>query len=465
MALSRSFMAGDYLCTVFCACLVAMGIWSHVPKILSAAGQVESKNLPSENKTYLEKDGNVLDVLRVARNSIVRIEAEWRLHDWNGKDDRAAIHDKSLPPGQVGSGFIFDKGGYVLTNAHVVTPPEGWFVDSPTKVFQQDTQSHKGTPPAGWVGLALNLFVGFPVDLVLPIPVPEHRGELVLLTAQLVGVDHRSDLAVLKIESLKGLPALSFEFSPDLGEDVVAVGFARGESRDHLSWPTITKGIIGAIDRTTDDGAFTGMVQTDAALNSGNSGGPLLNMRGKVVGVNTSGFPSQVLGALTPRPRLDLAHGIYYARSSSTARNFADRIIKEGRVRRASLGLRKVVPVTVLVQNPDQQSSVRKNAVMILEFDPNSSAAKSGLETYDIVYRIVGPLNKGMPTLSFISVPGNLNDLLADVEPGDRVRVGFFRYRPERIKGFRLDQPIVVSFADQEQARCSREVSTTNEME
>ena len=141
-----------------------------------------------------------------------------------------------------GSGFILTENGYVVTNAHVV-------------------------------------------DGASSITVTTHAGEE--LKAKLMGSDATNDVAVLKVEA-EGLPAVSVGSSTDLivGDQVVAIGNPLGELTS-----TMTVGYVSAKDRDVNtDGTTINMIQTDAAINSGNSGGPLFNMKGEVVGITTAKY-------------------------------------------------------------------------------------------------------------------------------------------------------------------------------
>jgi len=107
-------------------------------------------------------------------------------------------------------------------------------------------------------------------------------------TAELVGIDSAADLALLRIKGASGLPAATLGASASLrvGDDVVAFGNALALE----GGPTVTRGIVSALNRTLQSGSvdMQGLIQTDAAISSGNSGGPLVNAAGEVVGINTA---------------------------------------------------------------------------------------------------------------------------------------------------------------------------------
>jgi len=144
----------------------------------------------------------------------------------------------------IGTGFVISDSGEVVTNAHVVEGAR----EVRVRVF----------------------------------------GEVEPRDAKVVGIDAGNDLAVVRVADADGLVPVRFsaEGSTAVGDDVVAIGFAL----DLDGGPSVTRGIVSALDRTleTADGALDGLIQTDAAISSGNSGGPLVNASGEVVGINTA---------------------------------------------------------------------------------------------------------------------------------------------------------------------------------
>ncbi len=198
-----------------------------------------------------------------------------------------AVVRVSLPQG-VGSGWIIDPSGYIITNNHVV----------------------ESAPQAVTVTLADGSVYG----------------------AQVVGRDARADLAVLKIDAGQDLPALSLADidATRVGEDVVAIGYALDLSSGEGP-PTVTRGIVSALDREINDAGILGAIQTDAAINHGNSGGPLLNYRGEVVGVNTSLAPDPTTGGV--------AQNVGFAVGADTIGAVYNEILDKGRVDRALLGI------------------------------------------------------------------------------------------------------------------------------
>ncbi len=198
-----------------------------------------------------------------------------------------AVVRVSLPQG-VGSGWIIDPSGYIITNNHVV----------------------ESAPQAVTVTLA----------------------DGSVYDAEVVGRDPRADLAVLKINTDEDLPSLTLADidATRVGEDVVAIGYAL-DLTDGEGPPTVTRGIVSALDREIDDGGILGAIQTDAAINHGNSGGPLLNYAGEVVGVNTSLAPDPTTGGV--------AQNVGFAVGADTIGAVYNEIREKGSVDRALLGI------------------------------------------------------------------------------------------------------------------------------
>jgi S1-C subfamily serine protease len=182
----------------------------------------------------------------------------------------ADVEDAGARGHAVGTGLVLTTDGEILTNAHVV---------------------------AGATAVRVRLY-----------------GEIEPREATVLAADAANDLALLKVDATGLRPAVFAEPSTiAVGDDVIAVGYALDLDGD----PTVSKGIISAVDRTmiTDLGALDGLLQTDAAISSGNSGGPLVNARGEVVGINTAVYRGDAttavnnvgfaIGAARVLPRVD----------------------------------------------------------------------------------------------------------------------------------------------------------------
>ena len=232
-----------------------------------------------------------------------------------------------------GSGFVFTPDGFVLTNSHVV---------------------HGSTR----------------IDVALP----DGRQ----FEAELVGDDPATDLAVVRIHG-STLPSVELGDSSALqvGELVVAIGNPYGFQY------TVTAGVVSAMARSFRSAAgrmIDNIIQTDAALNPGNSGGPLVNGRGLVVGVNTA--------VILP------AQGLCFAIPSNTATFVAGQLILWGRVKRSYIGLGgHDVPLHRRIVRFHQVSS--NSGVMALNIEPNGPAAVAGVQENDIIVEFAGePISK-----------------------------------------------------------------------
>jgi S1-C subfamily serine protease len=234
-----------------------------------------------------------------------------------------------------GSGFVWDEQGRIVTNFHVV----------------QDTLQ---VSSAGAVSIR--------PSATIRVTMADRSS----WNARLVGVAPDNDLAVLQIDAsadkLKPLPVGS---SSDLevGQTVYAIGNPFGQSL------TFTHGIVSALDReiqSVTDRPIRGVIQTDAALNPGNSGGPLLDREGRLIGVNTA--------IATPSGG---NVGIGYAIPVDTVNQVVTQLIRTGRAAKPSLGI-------VLLRERDTRAIGYDKGVMIAEIRPNSAAAKAGLRGFRI---------------------------------------------------------------------------------
>jgi S1-C subfamily serine protease len=255
-----------------------------------------------------------------------------------------------------GSGFIIARDGFILTNSHVVHGAR-----------QLEVTLHDGR--------------------VFP--------------AQVIGTDPETDLAVIRIDAADVQHVRLADSSRiRVGQIAVAVGSPYGFQQ------TVTAGIVSALGRSmrAESGRLMDeIIQTDAALNPGNSGGPLLNSAGEVIGVNTA--------VILP------AQGICFAIASNTAQFVAAWLIKEGRVRRSSIGLAgQNVPLHPRVVRFHKLPNER--GVLIAEVEPGSPAAVAGLRKGDTIVGF-----KGQP----INTIDDLHKRLVAVEIGVASPVMFLR--------------------------------------
>jgi 2-alkenal reductase len=276
------------------------------------------------------------------------------------------IFGNPVPGGTAeGSGFIINRKGDIVTNNHVVNGEQSLQV-----VFYNGTKS----------------------------------------SAQLVRTDSIDDLAVVKVNT--PVPAvLSFGNSNALqpGEPVLAIGSALGQFRN-----TVTSGVVSALGRTITEpngNSINNMIQTDAAINQGNSGGPLLNDRGQVIGVNTAitrGSSQTDIFGLSSSP---VAEGLGFAIPSSTVHSVATRLVQNKPP--AFLGVR--------YHQITQQDATYYNlpvGAYVNTIAPGSPAQKSGLKARDVITKI-----DGRPLTS----QTDLQQIITNHTPGQSVTLTVWR--------------------------------------
>jgi S1-C subfamily serine protease len=231
--------------------------------------------------------------------------------------------------------------------------------------------------------------------------------------AKVVGRDSRSDLAVLKIEAGE-LPYLVFapRDSVDVGDWVLAFGNALGLE----GGPTVTVGIVSALGRTvrTSSGAtLADLIQTDAAINEGNSGGPLVNLKGEIVGVNTTILAD--------------AQGIGFAINSETVERFARDLIEFGRVRLPLIGLQG----RTITSGAAQQLGLGNTSGVLVTTVVNGPAGRAGIEPQDVITRFAGQAITGWD--QFLGI-------LWSRRPGETVEIEIVRERETRKLPVMLDE-------------------------
>ena len=287
-------------------------------------------------------------------------------------DSSSSKNSGKLQTASEGSGVIYKKSGnsaYVVTNNHVVS---------------------------GSNALQIILSSGKKVN------------------AQLVGSDAATDLAVLKINSADVKTVASFGNSNSIkaGQDVLAIGSPMGSEYAN----TVTRGIISATNRTLKagtDGTLTSVIQTDAAINSGNSGGPLINMAGQVIGINSMKLSSNTDGSSI--------EGMGFAIPSNEVVSIINQLIKKGSIERPALGLGMVDLSNI---SADQQKTILKlptsvsKGVVVAQVADGSAADNAGIKKYDVITKLGD---------TKVDDTGELRAALYKYKVGDTTKVALYR--------------------------------------
>ena len=268
----------------------------------------------------------------------------------------------------LGSGFIIDAKGIVVTNNHVIKGAE---------------------------------------DIIVRV---EGDTEYIEYKAKVIGADPLSDIAVLKIESSDKFVPVKFGDSDKarIGDWVIAIGNPLGLSG------TVTSGIISARNRNIGLSRYEDYIQTDASINQGNSGGPLFNMEGDVIGINTA-----ILGR-------EGNIGIGFSIPSNSAKKVIDQLIEFGETKRGWLGVR-IQQVTKEIADVEKLDEPR--GALVASVAENSPSDKAGIKAGDIILEFDGTDIKEMRELPKI---------VAQTEVGKIVEVKIWRNKKELTKKITL---------------------------
>ena len=262
----------------------------------------------------------------------------------------------------MGSGVIISEDGYILTNNHVISEGREYYAELAN-----------GT----------------------------------VLQAQLISADSFSDLAVLKVEG--EVPAVAKLGNSDLlkaGETAIAIGSPLGNFKN-----TVTVGVISATGRFLESASgylMENLIQTDTAINQGNSGGPLVNLAGEVIGINVMIVRGSSYSSAT-------AEGLGFAIPSNTAKLISDQIIHKGAFSRPVLGIRWTEITSRMARAYRLPTD---SGVYIMDLTPGGPAEKAGLRVDDIIIRI------GDYT---IAENGSFYNCLFKYSPGDTVEIEVYR--------------------------------------
>lgn len=355
-------------CSILAAAALALPIAIHAP------AQVESPAEAIERADSLSAAfRHAAEVIGPSVVSIYAQETQTRLvrQDW------FSVRPQRVTQERLGSGVVISEDGFVLTNNHVVTRAQR---------------------------LKVELAGGETAD------------------AELVGVDPRTDLAVVRIDPRalsEPLRAATLGDSERMrvGDWVIGVGSPLGLDQ------TVTAGIVSAIGRRAgilEDEAWESFIQTDAAINTGNSGGPLVNLRGEVIGINTAiKTPSRDAGSV----------GLGFATPTSIARPVAEQLIEFGRVRRGYLGVEAAELSPALSDLYPDWLAADARGMVVRTVRQASPASLAGLQPGDVILSV-----DGRPTFS----RADFRYAIQRLRPGQTTEVELIR------EGRRVTLPVSV---------------------
>lgn len=354
-------------CTTVIIILVSSLVFGFLGGVVSIyalsgrAGLEESKLLDIGSKIYkVTEESATIDAVKKVSPSVVSITAISEIEDIFG-------YSQTLQSS--GSGFIITSDGLILTNRHVVSDSSAEYT-----VFTSDGNGHK---------------------------------------AQVKATDPFNDLAIIKI-SASGLTPIELGDSDDLqiGQRIIAIGNALGFQN------TVTTGVISAKERTVQAGdtssgdqeTLEGLLQTDAAINQGNSGGPLVNIDGQVTGINTAVAEKS------------MAEGIGFAIPINVAKSAIESYKKHGRIVRPLIGIRYISLTKEIAEEYDLSTedgalvySGEAGEPAVLSGSP---AAKAGIKENDIITAINDEK---------IDENHSLSRLIQQYQPGDEIELTYLR--------------------------------------
>ena len=309
---------------------------------------------------------STVDIVRTLRPSVVQVLTEGATQD---------VFGNRQPTQGIGTGVIIDAEGHIVTNNHVVR-------------------------------------IGAELASRITVTLSDGSSE----TAQVVGTDPQTDLAVLKIDASGLTPGvLGDSSSLPVGADVVAIGFALGLEGD----PTVTRGVVSAKNRTLPQAntnlSINGLIQTDASISPGNSGGPLVDDRGRVIGINTAIIPG--------------GENIGFAISIDLVKSIIADLIQDGRVARGFFGIQPADITPSLARSLDLPTD---DGVGVMDVIPGSPADQAGFQANDIIIAL------GDDTLRN---SGDLLEALRQYQSGQQITVHFYRDGAEQEADVTLGTP------------------------
>ncbi|MCL2567612.1 MAG: Do family serine endopeptidase [Alphaproteobacteria bacterium] len=288
----------------------------------------------------------------------------------------------------LGSGFVVRSDGFVVTNNHVV--------DGAEKVQVNFSDGRK-------------------------------------LDAQIYAIDKITDIALLKVDATD-LKTLGFGDSDKVrvGDLVIAVGNPFGLGG------TVSSGIVSAIGRDIQIGPYNDFIQTDAAINKGNSGGPMINTKGEVIGINTAIFSTQGGGSI----------GIGFAVPSNVIQNIVSQLLVDKRVTRGWLG----VQVQAIDENMSKTLGLKEaNGALISNIVKGGPAERAGLKSGDVILSVNGETLKNSRTLPRI---------ISNIKPGTEITLGIISNKVKKDVKITIEE--IPENMQQAQSSSPEELSTKN---
>ncbi len=290
-----------------------------IPVAAVSPSSIVSPIAPSQANLTLKEDSAVIDAVRKVKPAVVTVI--------NQLQSRRGFSG-TVSPTASGSGVIIDANGYIITNNHVIE---------------------------GQKTLQVIFADGSKAD------------------ATVAGADAIADIAVIKVDGkMPAVAPLGDSNALEPGQIAIAIGSPLGDYRG-----TVTVGVVSGLNRTV--GRQQGLIQTDAAINNGNSGGPLINSLGQVIGINTLVVRSTSEG--------NIAEGLGFAIPSNQVRDIMGQLISKGKVDRAYIG------VSYQDVNPQIASALNlntTNGIIVTLVEPGTPAAKAGLQENDVILEFDG---------------------------------------------------------------------------
>jgi serine protease Do len=294
---------------------------------------------PQQTNLTLKEDSAVIDAVRKVKPAVVTVI--------NNMQPQRGFFG-SVAPTASGSGVIVDSNGYIITNNHVI---------------------------AGQQSLQVIFADGSKAD------------------ATIVGADSVADLAILKVDQVPAVATLGDSNALQPGQVAIAIGSPLGDYRG-----TVTVGVVSGLNRSV--GRQQGLIQTDAAINNGNSGGPLIDTLGQVIGINTLVVRSTNDG--------NIAEGLGFAIPSNQVRDIMAQLISTGHVDRPYIGI-SYQPVDPQIASAMNLNTT--NGVVITQVEPGTPAEKAGLRQGDVILELAGQTidqDHALETLLFTHKAGEI---------------------------------------------------------